>query len=342
MSPRASAPSSVVARFAAPAGLLREGSRGRPVQITRVALAGHGRAQRLGRQGRQWPRRGRARGSWWFAAVRTAANHHDMKSIRIDARNGHRRRGRFSFLMYAAQVAPRLLMSVVLGFLISTPFVLQIFKPDITSELQKTQAAQREAYFRDLPNNSVYLAVQADKAKLDQLTLLASIGKAPVTPAKDPRIINLQSQLAAAESKAASWREQLDCQLYGTPTTGQTCIPGNGPLARDAQVEYSYWENKVGTIRGEIHALNEASLTAQQASKANAQSQLSGARQALATAQNQLNLQTASVTSSINPRGRSCRVHRIALGCIRRGRPPWPCLSPLSSQFRRVSGKPDP
>ncbi len=48
-------------------------------------------------------------------------------------------------LIYVIQAIPRLAMSLVLGFVISTPFVLQIFKPEINSEIQQMQAAQRAA-----------------------------------------------------------------------------------------------------------------------------------------------------------------------------------------------------
>lgn len=215
----------------------------------------------------------------------------------------HRQRGRFSFLIYLVQAVPRLLMSVVLGFVISTPFVLQIFKPEITDQIQKQQAAAREAYFKDLPKNPVYLAVQTDKTKLDQLTTQASTGGSPVNPARNPEIISLQAQLSTGETNETYWMEQLNCQLYGTSTTGGKCVQGYGPLGHDDQVEYSYWENQVTIIRGDIHTqtqkLEQANQNAQNANKTEAQGELANARQELAAAQSLLTLQTDDVTAGI-------------------------------------------
>ena len=67
-------------------------------------------------------------------------------------------------LFYLVMALPRFAMAVLLGFVISTPFVLQIFKPEINHQIKLMQAAERSAYFKDLPHNPVYITVQQDKA----------------------------------------------------------------------------------------------------------------------------------------------------------------------------------
>ncbi len=207
-------------------------------------------------------------------------------------------------LPYLVMALPRFAMAVVLGFVISTPFVLQIFKPEINHQIKLMQAAERSAYFKDLPQNPVYITVQQDKATVAKLTDEKATGGAAINPSTDPTIIGWQKQLATAQAHEQTWFSNLQCQLYGTALPGgRKCIQGNGPLAKDDQQEYEYWKGQVSTLQGEIQqrtaTLQGQSAAQQKANQGQAVAQLSAANQALASAQQQLNLQTSNVTNGI-------------------------------------------
>lgn len=206
-------------------------------------------------------------------------------------------------LYYIIQALPRLAMSVVLGFVITTPFVLQIFKPEITSEIQQMQAAEREAYFKGLPKNPVYVAEQQDQTEVNNLSALAASGGPGIDPRKDPQLISLSNQLANAQNQLARYQNDLSCQLYGIGSKGQKCKPGYGPIGQDDQAQITYYSAQVTTLSGEIakrtNALNAQSAAQQKSQEKTYQSQLNAAEQALKTAEQQLTLQTANVTSGI-------------------------------------------
>ena len=125
----------------------------------------------------------------------------------------HRYRNRFFYLLMAT---PRFLMAVLLGFVISTPFVLQIFRPEINHQIKLMQAAERSAYFKNLPHNPVYLTVQQDKATVTNLTNEAATGGTGINPSTDPTVQGWQARLTTAQGNEQTWFANLQCQLYGT------------------------------------------------------------------------------------------------------------------------------
>jgi Domain of unknown function (DUF4407) len=206
-------------------------------------------------------------------------------------------------LIYLIQALPRLLMSVVLGFVISTPFVLQIFKPEITNEVSKMHAAARTAYFKALPTNPVQLTVLADQKTVNQLKTQAASGGPPVDVSADKQIQTWTAQLAHANAEVTKWTNLQNCQLYGGTSNGVKCQPGYGPVAKNDQTEITTWQKDVTTLQNEIktrtHLLETQSQQANKSLKKTASAQLAAAESALKAAQKQLNLQTQTVTSGI-------------------------------------------
>jgi hypothetical protein len=205
--------------------------------------------------------------------------------------------------IYFFQAAPRVLMSVVLGFVISTPFVLQIFKPEITNKIQQMQAAEREAYFQGLPTNPVNLTVESDQAKVDQLAAEAKTGGPGINISTDPQLQSLQRQLTTANNEVSHWTAELHCELYGGKIDGLPCHPGYGPDGKNDQQQITTWQGQVNTLNAEVRArtglLTQQSQSQQNGLKVTAQHQLTGATQALQAAQTQLTEQTQNVTSGI-------------------------------------------
>jgi hypothetical protein len=213
----------------------------------------------------------------------------------------HRYRNRFFYVLLAA---PRFLMAVLLGFVISTPFVLQIFQPEIQHQIKLIQAAERSAYFQGLPRNPVYLAVQRDQANVTKLTDEAATGGTALNPSTDPVIVGLNQQLATAQGNEQTWFANLQCQLYGTALPGgRKCIQGNGPLAKDDQQQWEYWKGQVSNLQLEIQqqtgTLQGQSAAQQRATQGQAQTQLKAAKLQLSSEQQQLTLQTDGITNNI-------------------------------------------
>jgi len=201
-------------------------------------------------------------------------------------------------LIYIALVLPRLAMAVVLGAVISTPFVLQIFRPEINSEIQQMQAAQRAAYFKNLPENPVYLAVQQNQAQVNKLSALAASGGPGIDVSKDSQIAALNKQLDNAQAQLARYQRDLNCQL-GKRSGDVTCQPGDGPVARYDQQQVTYYSGLGKTFSTEI-ANRTSTLNRQQAAlQGSYQVKLKAAQQSLVSAQQRLTLQTADVTGGI-------------------------------------------
>ena len=203
------------------------------------------------------------------------------------------------------RAVPRFLLALILGLVISTPFVLRIFRPEIAHQIELLHAADQATYFKNLPHNPVYLTVQRDKDTVSSLTIETATGGPGINPSTDPTIEGWQNQLRTAQNNEQTWFADLQCQLYGTALPGGSkCIQGNGPLAHDDQAQWVYWKGQVATVQGEIQqrtTLLRSQSTAQQAAnRRQAQSQLTAAKQALNSAEQQLTLQTAGITSGIN------------------------------------------
>jgi len=206
-------------------------------------------------------------------------------------------------LIYVMQATPRFLMSIVIGFVISTPFVLQIFKPEITAEVQQMQTAARAAYYRALPHNPVYLAVQADQKQYDTLKNEAAAGGTPVVVSDDQQIKDWTAELNHANTEVQNWTNQLDCQLYGGTINGVKCPPGYGPVGHDDQTKIDYWQGQADTFTKDIQSrtsqLETQNNASDKATEQAASAQLPAAKAALAAAAAQLTEQTKNVTSSI-------------------------------------------
>ena len=214
----------------------------------------------------------------------------------------HRQR---NWLYYLVLAAPRFIMAVLLGFVISTPFVLQIFQPEISREIQNIHNTERAAYFNNLPHSALEHTIQQDQATVTNLTNQAATGGTAINPATDPTIEGWSSQLTKDQANEQTWFANLQCQLYGTALPGgRKCIQGNGPLAKDDQAQYDYWKGLVSTLQGEIQQrttlLRQQSVAKQNAAEVEARSQLKIAQQALQSEQQLLAQQTKNVISGIS------------------------------------------
>jgi hypothetical protein len=216
------------------------------------------------------------------------------------------------------RATPRVLLALLLGFVISTPFVLQIFRPEIEHEITVLQAQAEQSYLKSQAAGQLQGNINTDVATVNRLSTEAGGGGQPPTPPQDAQINILTAELSQAEGQQsrAQVQESADsttwsCQLYGA-APNSNCAGfknvGPGPLANAAknaydaaQAEYQHASNNVSTLNGEIGPLRtQASqyVASTEASvKAEAQSRLPAAKAALASAQQQQAAETAKFTS---------------------------------------------
>jgi Domain of unknown function (DUF4407) len=180
---------------------------------------------------------------------------------------------------------PRLLMAVLLGSLISTPFVLRIFQSEIDAQITVIKAQRASAFLGEQQSSKVGQQVtywRKDVANLQKV--IDSGGQQPINPATDLQVESLTKQRNAELTLEQQYYQAWQCQLYG----GAGCTQkGNGPLATASERSYNQAVAQVGTLNGEIQQREKELSASDTASKATRYQQASGA---LPGAQQQLTI----------------------------------------------------
>ena len=199
------------------------------------------------------------------------------------------------------RATPRVLLALLLGFVISTPFVLQIFRPEIEHEITLLHAQAENAYLKAAKNSPLRQEINSDIAEVNQLTAEAGGGGSVVPPAESAQLQNLQNQLSQAETTKNKDYTKWQCQLYGS-AGGQHCSPvGNGPLAKADEASYENDVTQVNqlttAVNNEQQLVNQKIASTQAKNQAEAKAQLPSAQAALRAAQSEQAQETGTFTS---------------------------------------------
>jgi len=204
---------------------------------------------------------------------------------------------------YLIVAIPRLILGLLFGFIISTPIVLQLFRPEINNTIVIIHDENKVSYFRQLSSTVLGRQIATDRRTVSALSETIATGGGPgIILSQDPTLKNLNGQLANAQAQLNRAYDLWQCQLYGT-AAGVSCHPaGNGPLAEADKGAYQNDLARVNGINSQIHTV-EAQLeatnpTVRAKDLAEAKAQLPSARQALAAAESEQAVQTASFTRS--------------------------------------------
>jgi hypothetical protein len=151
---------------------------------------------------------------------------------------------------------PRIVLALLLGLVISTPFILQIFRPEIEQQIVKIQNQQATAFIGSNASNSVAAQITKDKATIATLQQDISSGGGGPDFSTDATIKSLNAQLGADQGNETKWYDQWQCQLYGTSQGpgGGKCKKGNGVLAQHSESEYNYYLGQVAKDQAAITA----------------------------------------------------------------------------------------
>lgn len=190
---------------------------------------------------------------------------------------------------YLILAAPRIALGVILGIVITTPLLLQIFVSYINGQLAVVHSSQLSTYYTQLPSTALSRHIAADNNTVNILEQDVDTGGVTAfNPYKDPEVSSLNAQLASANTLAASSYKLWSCQLYGGPSC--STATGNGPLAEADHAAYLNAVTQVHTLTDEIQA-RETFLNAQNVSAE--RNRVEQARAALPSAQARLAADTA-------------------------------------------------
>jgi hypothetical protein len=145
--------------------------------------------------------------------------------------------------------APRVVLAVLLGTLISTPFVLRVFQSEINAQISIIKQDRYSAFLTQQQNSKVAQQVTSARNQVSNLQkVIDSNGAAPLNPSADPEVQLLTKQLNKWLALKQQYYKQWQCQLYG----GSGCPKGNGPLAKTSHDNYVQAQNEVGALQARI------------------------------------------------------------------------------------------
>lgn len=190
--------------------------------------------------------------------------------------------------------APRLVLAVLIGSLISTPIVLRVFESEINNQISVIKENNEATFLSSQQHSSVQARITKWQNTVTNLQqVIGSNGAQPINPASDPVVQGLTTQLNNERTVAAQDYHAWQCQLYGGCGSPQ----GSGPLAAASKQRYLADENQISTFTNEISARDQ---TLQDNSAAAQQTRLQQAKNALPNAQAQLAAAQGEENSLLN------------------------------------------
>ena len=148
---------------------------------------------------------------------------------------------------------PRIALALLLGFVVSTPFVLQIFRPEIENEITTLHRTAATSYFAHLPTDSLTKQIAVDQGTVAGFQATADTGGSPPDIATNQTIVGLDAKLKSDQASEQNDYYQEQCQLYDIPPPGGgKCKPGQGQLATQSEDEYNYYKGLVAQDQQDI------------------------------------------------------------------------------------------
>ena len=105
-----------------------------------------------------------------------------------------------------AMAAPRLVLALLLGTLISTPLVLRIFQPEVNAQMAKMQQQSYNTFLRQQQASDVAKQVGTYSSELNYLNnVIATHGAATANTASDPELTAYNLQLNNLNNEVTHW-----------------------------------------------------------------------------------------------------------------------------------------
>jgi len=154
------------------------------------------------------------------------------------------------WLAQLLRATPRVLLALLLGLVISTPFVLQIFRPEIEHEITQLQDQAAVNYFNSLKTSPLSKEIASQEQQVATLQAEAAGTGTGTSTTESPALTRLEQQrsdLLQAQNTALNY---YDCQLYGPCTP-----PGNGRVAQSYYAQYQSDGRQIDALNTQISQL---------------------------------------------------------------------------------------
>src|SRR3954470_8693410 len=152
---------------------------------------------------------------------------------------------------------PRVGLALVLGVVISTPLVLQVFHKEIDTEIVALQAEQSDAYKKSLDSDARFAGLDDLRQKVaTEQAVVASGGDGDASLA--PLAASLTAAQAAYDQALATQRDlsaKAQCELDGTCGTGR---PGTGEAYVQARAAADAQASVVASAKSDLDAATAA------------------------------------------------------------------------------------
>ncbi|GAB1823878.1 DUF4407 domain-containing protein [Herbidospora sp. RD11066] len=133
---------------------------------------------------------------------------------------------------------PRILIALLLGAVISTPLVLQIFRSEIDSQIVVIKQKRTDAFEGEMAKGDVQQKIATYESRVASLQNVINTGGTGSIDAKeDIRLQELTKERDRAQALADEKYGEWQCQLYGKHEK-RSCKKGDGPLADASKAEY--------------------------------------------------------------------------------------------------------
>jgi hypothetical protein len=190
---------------------------------------------------------------------------------------------------------PRAALAFLIGLVVSTPFVLRIFQPEISQQvalIQASDAARQQKDWND-PNNPIVARINQLSADVDRQQKIIQNDGASISAEDDPTVARLNAALNPDRDPVKRYNAligQANCEASGRTDCGGgigSGRPGEGTRTRDLRQQAADYH------RINVAPLEEQRTAARTAAEANLPAQrikaVASARSRLADDQRQLN-----------------------------------------------------
>ncbi|QXJ23832.1 DUF4407 domain-containing protein [Actinomadura graeca] len=161
-------------------------------------------------------------------------------------------------------LAPRLLLSLVLGITISEPLVLMVFESEVTAQVTAIQRERQERAEQEIDRSPLAQKIRSYEARIEDLRMgRAASGE---LRAQLDRRAELQRELDQARRQRGQVGAQLQGEQNGSSGTGRV---GDGPEARALRERLAGFDRQIADLERDLAAAQKA--VAGQSGQANAE-----------------------------------------------------------------------
>lgn len=146
---------------------------------------------------------------------------------------------------------PRVALALVIGAVMSTPLVLQVFSPEIEARISQQQQADKDRLERDLDADARFRDLTTERAALEQAERELAAGPGDEEVFDDVAVHALRAELEQARQRLDEAELQLVCERDGTCGSARA---GRGPAYEEKRERYERARDEVPRLEAALEA----------------------------------------------------------------------------------------